>query len=143
MIGSLEHRDAKLARRRQERVAALGPEELGRLEAGESILYQLEGEPVREYPDGRRFVVRPAADWNSAEDHVREILSDTERQKLRAFLSEPEGVVARARDFGIDVSLTLQSALLTPEERWRRANESIAGAQRLSGAARRVRSDNA
>lgn len=141
MTGSLEPREAKFAKRRRDRAAELSPEQLSLLEAGNSILYQLDGEPIREYPDGSRFVVRAAADGRSGEVHVREVLSDAERQKLRAFIDEPNGVVERARAFGIDVSLTLQSALLTPEERWRRANDSIADAQRLFGSARRIRTD--
>ena len=139
MIGSRPPDAPKLARRRQERLTELEPEALRRLEAGEAIRYDLNGELVKEYADGRRFVVHPA-NAERPDAHIRELLSDEEHERIRVFVETSEAV-ARARDFGVDISLTLANALLTPEERWHRVNAAIAQAQRLQGSAKRNRPD--
>ena len=64
--------EEKLARRRQERLTDLGPTPRQQLEAGVPILYDVDGEPVKEYPDGRRFVVR-LIDGGHSDVHVREL----------------------------------------------------------------------
>ncbi len=65
-------RDDKLARRRQERVADLGPTPLRQLEAGFPILYDMDGESIKEYPDGSRFVVR-LIEGGQSDLHVHEL----------------------------------------------------------------------
>ncbi len=105
---------------------------LEQLDAGEPAFYLLHGEPVKEYPDGRRFVV-----GGTDGRHIREVLSAEEQARLAEFVDRPDGAVAKARAFGTDVSQTLRNALLTPEERWRRANAAIAQTRILFGSARR------
>ncbi len=60
------------ARRVRERTTDLGFGALCQVEAGHPILYDLNGESVKEYPDGRRFVVR-LLDGGLRDEHVREI----------------------------------------------------------------------
>jgi hypothetical protein len=125
----------KLALRRQQRDIELPPDLLHQLKAGVPAIYTLHGEPVKEYPDGRRFVVR-GTDGELSNMHVREVLSKEEQVRIAEFV-DSDVAVAKARAFGTDVSQTLRNALLTPEERWRRANEAIAQTRMLFGAARR------
>ncbi len=65
-------RAEKLARRRQERITDLGPTPRLQLEAGVPILYDVNGEPIKEYPDGSRFVVR-LLDGGQSDVHIREL----------------------------------------------------------------------
>ncbi len=65
-------REEKLALRRQERVTDLGSTPCRQLEAGVPILYRVDGEPIKEYPDGSRFVVR-LIDGGHSDVHLREL----------------------------------------------------------------------
>jgi hypothetical protein len=64
--------EERRARRRVERESDLGPGALSQVEAGFPILYDLDGELVKEYPDGSRYVVR-LVDLGRSDVHVREI----------------------------------------------------------------------
>lgn len=56
------------------------------------------------------------------------------------FLNPPPGsAAARAVEFGIDLTLTLQNLRLTPEERIRQLDDFIAGVAKLKSTARLVR----
>ena len=60
------------------------------------------------------------------------------------FLNPPRGsAAARAVEFGIDLSLTLENLRLTPEERIRKLDDFILGVKRLKASARRVGPTNA
>lgn len=55
------------------------------------------------------------------------------------FLNPPRGsAAARAVEFGIDLSLTLENLRLTPEERIRKLDQFIIGVARLKASARRL-----
>ena len=55
------------------------------------------------------------------------------------FLNPPPGsAAARAVEFGIDLTLTLENLRLTPEERIRKLDEFIIGVKRLKASARRL-----
>lgn len=55
------------------------------------------------------------------------------------FLNPPPGsAAARAVEFGIDLTLTLENLRLTPEERIRKLDNFILAVQRLKASARRV-----
>lgn len=55
------------------------------------------------------------------------------------FLNPPPGsAAARAVEFGIDLTLTLENLRLTPEERIRKLDNFILGVERLKASARRV-----
>jgi hypothetical protein len=55
------------------------------------------------------------------------------------FLNPPPGsAAARAVEFGIDLTLTLENLRLTPEERIRKLDSFISGIARLKVSARRV-----
>jgi hypothetical protein len=62
----------RLARRRRDRVTNLGPGARRRLDAGFPVPYDVDGEPVKECPDGRRCVVR-LIDGGQSDVHVRQI----------------------------------------------------------------------
>ena len=57
----------------------------------------------------------------------------TRSAMLNALLDEPS--VVRARDFGIDVSLTIRNMLMSPEDRWRLAISAMKQVSRLRGVA--------
>lgn len=50
----------------------------------------------------------------------------------------PDSAAARAVEFGIDLTLTLENLRLTPEERIRKLDDFILAVQRLKSSARRV-----
>ena len=50
----------------------------------------------------------------------------------------PSSAAARAVEFGVDLTLTLENLRLTPEERIRKLENFIRGVQRLKASARRV-----
>lgn len=55
------------------------------------------------------------------------------------FLNPPPGsAAARAVEFGIDLTLTLENLRLTPEERIRKLDDFILGVQLLKASARRI-----
>lgn len=55
------------------------------------------------------------------------------------FLNPPPGsAAARAVEFGIDLTLTLENLRLTPEERIRKLENFIEGVVRLKASARRI-----
>ena len=55
------------------------------------------------------------------------------------FLNPPPGsAAARAVEFGIDLTLTLENLRLTPEERIRKLDDFILAVARLKASARRV-----
>lgn len=55
------------------------------------------------------------------------------------FLNPPPGsAAARAVEFGIDLTLTLENLLLTPEERIRKLDDFILAVARLKASARRL-----
>ena len=55
------------------------------------------------------------------------------------FLNPPPGsAAARAVEFGIDLTLTLENLRLTPEERIQKLDEFILGVARLKASARRL-----
>ena len=55
------------------------------------------------------------------------------------FLNPPPGsAAARAVEFGIDLTLTLENLRLTPEERIRKLDQFIIGVARLKASARRL-----
>ena len=55
------------------------------------------------------------------------------------FLNPPPGsAAARAVEFGIDLTLTLENLRLTPEERIRKLENFIEGVARLKASARRI-----
>jgi hypothetical protein len=55
------------------------------------------------------------------------------------FLNPPPGsAAARAVEFGIDLTLTLENLRLTPEERIRKLDDFILAVERLKASARRV-----
>jgi len=59
------------------------------------------------------------------------------------FLNPPAGsAAARAADFGIDLTLTLENLRLTPEERIRKLDSFIKGIADLKDSARRVNPTN-
>ncbi|HSE33370.1 MAG TPA: hypothetical protein VLA93_17495 [Pyrinomonadaceae bacterium] len=55
----------------------------------------------------------------------------------------PGSAAARAVEFGIDLTLTLENLRLTPEERIRQLQDSIAGIAELRATARRLGPTNA
>jgi hypothetical protein len=55
----------------------------------------------------------------------------------------PSSAAARAVEFGIDLTLTLENLRLTPEERIRKLDDFILGVKRLKASARRVGPTNA
>jgi len=60
------------------------------------------------------------------------------------FLNPPPGsAAARAVEFGIDLTLTLENLRLTPEERIRKLDDFILGVKHLKESARRVGPTNA
>ena len=60
------------------------------------------------------------------------------------FMNPPPGTAAeRAVEFGIDLTLTLENLRLTPEERIRLLQDSIAGIAKLRATARRLGPTNA
>ena len=55
------------------------------------------------------------------------------------FLNPPPGsAAARAVEFGVDLTLTLENLRLSPEERIRKLDSFISGVARLRASARRV-----
>ena len=55
------------------------------------------------------------------------------------FLNPPPGsAAARAVEFGIDLTLTLENLRLSPEDRIRKLDDFILAVQRLKASARRV-----
>ena len=64
--------EERLAQRRRDRVTDLGPGARRQLDAGFPVLYDVDGESVKEYPDGRRYVVR-LIDGGQSDVHVRQI----------------------------------------------------------------------
>ena len=55
------------------------------------------------------------------------------------FLNPPPGsAAARAVEFGIDLTLTLENLQLTPEERIRKLDQFIMAVARLKASARRI-----
>ena len=55
------------------------------------------------------------------------------------FLNPPPGsAAARAVEFGIDLTLTLENLRLTPEERIRKLDQFIVGVARLKASARKL-----
>jgi hypothetical protein len=55
------------------------------------------------------------------------------------FLNPPRGsAAARAVEFGIDLTLTLENLRLTPEDRIRKLDSFIEGVARLKASARRL-----
>ena len=61
----------------------------------------------------------------------------TERERL-LIEPKPGTAAARARDFGIDLSLTVSNLRLTPEERIKRLDDHIDGIRELRRSLRRV-----
>ena len=60
------------------------------------------------------------------------------------FMNPPPGsAAARAVEFGIDLTLTLENLRLTPEERIRQLEDFIAGLAKLRATARRLGPTNA
>ena len=60
------------------------------------------------------------------------------------FLNPPPGsAAARAVEFGIDLTLTVENLRLTPEERIRKLDDFILAVQRLKASARRLGSTDA
>jgi hypothetical protein len=61
------------------------------------------------------------------------------REEEDYFLNPPPGsAAARAVEFGIDLTLTLENLRLTPEERIRKLDDFILGIKRLKASARRI-----
>ncbi|HEY6805912.1 MAG TPA: hypothetical protein VI306_20190 [Pyrinomonadaceae bacterium] len=50
----------------------------------------------------------------------------------------PSSAAARAAEFGIDLSLTLENLRLTPEERIRKLDDHLTGMARLRARAKRI-----
>lgn len=60
------------------------------------------------------------------------------------FLNPPrDSAAARATEFGIDLTLTLENLRLTPEERIRKLDEFIEGVSRIRTSARVIGANNA
>lgn len=60
------------------------------------------------------------------------------------FLNPPrDSAAARATEFGIDLTLTLENLRLTPEERIRKLDEFIEGIARIRTSARVIGANNA
>jgi hypothetical protein len=55
----------------------------------------------------------------------------------------PGSAAARARDFGIDLTLTIQRLRLTPEERLRQLQRAMIEIENIRGLARRASRDKA
>ena len=61
------------------------------------------------------------------------------REQEDYFLNPPPGsAAARAVEFGIDLTLTLENLRLTPEDRIRKLGQFISAVHRLKATARRV-----
>jgi ABC-type antimicrobial peptide transport system ATPase subunit len=66
-------------------------------------------------------------------DELRFMTGSERDARLRKLFDDPTSAMNAARRAGIDMSLTLRNMALAPEERWRRANATIAEVQRRRG----------
>lgn len=64
-----------------------------------------------------------------------ELIRKSAEEKLRH--PRPGGAIARARDYGIDLTLLIERLRLTPEERVRDLQRAIKGMEAMRGRARR------
>ncbi len=89
-----------------------------------------------QFPHGtcrRTILGKKASDWSAI------LILGMTPEDEDYFLNPPPGsAAARAVEFGIDLTLTLENLRLTPEERIRKLDQFIIGIARLKDSARRL-----